>query len=107
MTKETKTESELQAMILDELRKFPECAHMTGIGIKRSSHRSWYICWLSRDDAMSIDGCRVKLEPVVAKLRERYDLENTHERRGSTCCTPARTCGWRDRGVANTSSIPT
>jgi hypothetical protein len=75
MTKETKTESELQAMILDEFRKLPECAHVTGIGIKHSGHRRWYICWLSRDDAMSTDECRVKLEPFVAELRERYDLE--------------------------------
>ena len=70
MTKEKKTESDLIALIMSEVRKHPECSHISSVGIIRPVNMSWdavFVC-----NGPKISG--PKASEVVHKIRAQYDV---------------------------------
>jgi hypothetical protein len=44
-TKQTRTESELKLILMEEIREHPECSHITSVAITRPTDRNWDVAW--------------------------------------------------------------
>jgi hypothetical protein len=46
IAKQTLTEAELRRRLMDELRKHPECAHISDVGFTRPTFSNWDAAWV-------------------------------------------------------------
>jgi hypothetical protein len=69
-TKQTRTEAELKVLLMDEVRRYPECDHITSVAITRPPDHNWDVAW----------GCNgPKAAPAIAyeiarRLAGQFDL---------------------------------
>jgi phenylpyruvate tautomerase PptA (4-oxalocrotonate tautomerase family) len=46
MTKQLRTEAELTAVIMPEVRKHDDCEHITGVAITQPEDQNWGVAWI-------------------------------------------------------------
>jgi hypothetical protein len=73
MPKPTKTESELQAMIMDELRRHPECGNVDAVAITHPLDRPWDVLAI-RSGASLKPECEERIREITDRLCAQYDL---------------------------------
>lgn len=72
--KQVKTAVELEAQIMDELSRHPECVLSNGVVIVRPVGRgNWDVALVGDDSIVSAD-CLKKLGEITARLSAQYDL---------------------------------
>jgi hypothetical protein len=74
-TKPKKTERELQALIMKEVRKYPEFSNILSVAITRpvqlaSHHPNWAFAWTVNGSAPA----SYKADEIPGKLQKEYDL---------------------------------
>lgn len=74
MAKPTKTRAELEAMLMEELRQFPECSNVEAVAITRPLGRPWDIA-IIRDGPHMKPECRARAREIADRLCEQYDLD--------------------------------
>ena len=70
MSKEMKTASELEAMILERARQRPDCAHVTNVAAT-SGDVGWRAMAILRDGRLLASK---EVEEIARELRAKYDL---------------------------------
>ena len=73
MAKQTKTRSELAALVMAEIRRSPECADVQMVTITRPAGLSWDVATVRHGGSISpksLEG----VDYIVTNLRARYDL---------------------------------
>jgi hypothetical protein len=69
-TKETKTESELELILMEEIRRHPECNHVTGVAITRPTDRNWDAAWVCSGPRLAPSIA----DEIARKLQAQFDL---------------------------------
>ena len=70
MAKEKKTERELIELLMAELRKHPECAHVMDVTIIRPTSQNWQAAWVVDGIEMA---CR-RAFSIADELQAKFDL---------------------------------
>jgi hypothetical protein len=70
MAKEVKSESELKALLMAEIRKCPECNHIDSVYITKSLPNSWDVAWVLSGPKTA--GARA--QEMVNDFRLKFDL---------------------------------
>jgi hypothetical protein len=68
--KDMKTEAELESLLMEEVRKYPECSRVTGVAITRPTDRNWDVAWV-------MDGPRFVppiANEIARRLQQQFDL---------------------------------
>ena len=73
MEKPKKTTAELTEMIMQEIRKYPECDEISSVGITRSLGKNWDVS-VTRNVPYITPAGQTKIEEIVASLRAKFDL---------------------------------
>ena len=73
MEKPKKTTAELTEMIMQEIRKYPECDEISSVGITRSLGKNWDVA-VTRNVPYITPAGQTKIEEIVASLRAKFDL---------------------------------
>jgi hypothetical protein len=71
--KEKTTTDKLAMLVMDEIRRHPECAEIVGVTIDTPAGRSWDVTPV-RNGARISRRCRERLAQTVRRLRGQYDL---------------------------------
>ena len=71
--KESKTRAELEALLMDELKKHPECSNVEGMAITRPVGRPWDVAVLRDGPGIRVE-CRQKIYEITNRLVAQYDL---------------------------------
>jgi hypothetical protein len=69
-TKETRTVSELQLLLMEEIRRYPECNHITGVAITRPVNRNWDAAWVCSGPRSA----RPIAYEIARRLQGQFDL---------------------------------
>jgi hypothetical protein len=69
----TKTSAELESLIMDDLRRYPECSNVDAVAITRPVGRPWDVAVI-RDGPHIRTECRKKIWEITERLCNEYDL---------------------------------
>jgi hypothetical protein len=67
------TADELQTRIMDEVRKFPECADVRSVAITRPANMNWDVA-IVRDGPGLSPQSHLRVQEIAMRLRAQYDL---------------------------------
>jgi hypothetical protein len=73
MAKQVKTRTELEAMIMAEVRQHPECENVEVVAITRPVGRPWDVA-VVRDGPSIPARCRLRIDEITQRLVAQYDL---------------------------------
>jgi hypothetical protein len=73
MAKQTKTRSELAALVMAEIRRAPECADVQMVTIIRPPGLSWEVATVRHGGSISPESLE-GVDYIVTNLRARFDL---------------------------------
>jgi hypothetical protein len=71
--KEAKTRAELEALLIQEVKKITECGNVEGFAITRPLGRPWDIAIVGDGPHVKPD-CWKKMRQIAHRLSEQYDL---------------------------------
>jgi hypothetical protein len=73
MTKQIKPRGELEAMVMTEVRLYPECEKVEAVAVTRPLGRPWDIAVVGDGPEISVQ-CHLRIHAIVQRLCAEYDL---------------------------------
>jgi hypothetical protein len=73
MMKRSKTREELEAMVMIEARRYPDCAKVEAVAVTRPLGRPWDIAVVPDGPQISVP-CHLRIHGIVQRLCAEYDL---------------------------------
>jgi hypothetical protein len=73
MTKRIKPRGELEAMVMTEVRRYPECEKVEAVAITRPLGRPWDIAVVRDGPEISVQ-CHLRIHAIVQRFCAEYDL---------------------------------
>ena len=73
MAKANKTRGELEAMVMTEARRYPECEKVEAVALTRPLGRPWDIAVVRDGPEISVP-CHLRIHRIVQRLSAEYAL---------------------------------
>jgi hypothetical protein len=73
MTKGIKSRRELEAMVMTEARRYPECQKVEAVAVTRPLGRPWDIAVIRDGPQISVP-CHLRIHGIVQRLSAEYAL---------------------------------